>query len=122
MANDPLQPIIISSRRRKRRPRRRFLRIGPWVWRATIGALVLGVGGTLVMRAIEPYTMRHRLKQESARIRQSLAQAKEENHALKHQIDLLESGAGLELEARRLGYIRKGEIPLKVTVESQKSK
>ena len=112
MDHDSLQPIIITNRRR--RPRRRW-RIGRWLWRVAGVAAVAGLAVLVVSKAAQPYAMRHRQKLETLRLNQALAQAREQNTALKHQIQLLQSGAGMELEARRLGYIQPGEVPLQIS-------
>ncbi|MBW3624881.1 MAG: septum formation initiator family protein [Armatimonadetes bacterium] len=118
MDHDPLQPIIISNRRR-RRPKRRPMKLGPWVLRAGVMAVGLGIAGLFLAQAFEPYTMRHRQKQETRQLLDELADAREQNKSLNRQIRMLRSGAGLDLEARRLGYIRKGEIPLQITYQTQ---
>jgi cell division protein FtsB len=116
MSADPLEPIIITNRMNRRPPRRRRVRIGPWVWRAGLGAVILGVGGTLLTQAVEPYTMRHQQKLETSRLKQSLADAKAEHASLVRETELMKKGPGLEMEARRLGYIRQGEIPLQISI------
>jgi cell division protein FtsB len=113
---DALQPIIITNRKRRKRRR---LRLGPFFWRALLLVAGIAVLGTGAHRFVAPFTMRHRQKQETAHIRQALAQAEEENRLLKHQIQMLKSGKGLEMEARKLGYVRKGEIPLLITPASE---
>jgi cell division protein FtsB len=119
--NDPLQPIIITNRRRRRRPKRR-LRVGPWLMRAGLAALALGVSGFLLSRAFQPYTMRYRQVRQTRILLRELAEAKEQNRELQRKIGMLRSGEGLETEARKLGYIRKGEIPLQITFEAPSAK
>ena len=119
MEKDPLQPIIIPTQRRHRRRKRR-VRLGPWLWRAGIAAVFLGVMGVVLSRAFEPYSMRYRQKKETRALLEQLADLNEQNHSLKRQIENLRSGVGLEQEARRLGYIRKGEVPLQITFETPK--
>jgi cell division protein FtsB len=114
---DDLEPIILTNKRRRRRARRRMrLRLGPWVWRAGLAAVLLGVFGLFLARALEPYAMRFRQKQETRQLNRELAEATELNKQLKRQIQMLQSGQGLEVEARKLGYVRQGEIPLQVTL------
>lgn len=120
MDHDPLQPIIITSKHRRRRKAKRRVRLGPWIWRAALGAVVLGATGTLVTQAFQPYSMRYRQKQETREMLQQLAEVKEENRLLKLQIQNLRSGVGLEPEARKLGYIREGEVPLLITYDEPK--
>jgi cell division protein FtsB len=112
--NDPLQPIIITRDPRRRRPRRK-LRIGVWAWRVGLCTLAIAVGSSLLLRATEPYSMRHRQKQDTAELLKSLADAQEQNRSLKRQIEMMRSGQGLEIEARKLGYVKKGEIPLQIS-------
>jgi cell division protein FtsB len=116
VAHDPLQPIIISNkrtRRRIRRPRRKWP-IGRWVWRIGVGGVALTLGAAIVTVLAEPYAMRYRQKQETRDLQNQLAAARAENRALAHQMEQLKSGRGWEIEARRLGYIRKGEIPIQI--------
>ena len=118
MERDPLEPMIVRSHRHRRRQKRRVrVRLGKWVGRATLAAALLGVSGVIVARAVEPYTMRYRQTQETRKIRRDLEAAQAQNMELKRQIEMLRSGIGLELEARKLGYIKKGEIPLQITIE-----
>jgi cell division protein FtsB len=111
---EPLQPIIIKNEMRPRRRSKRRKKIGPALWRIGVYLVMGGITGTFFTKTLSPYAMRIRQKHETARLESQLNQAIEENKALKRQVKRLQSGEGLELEARRLGYVRAGEIPLQV--------
>jgi cell division protein FtsB len=88
------------------------------MWRVGICSLVLGLGSAAVVHGFQPYAMRHQQKRETAQLVQSLNDALEQNRTLKRQIESLRVGQGLEIAARKLGYVRKGEIPLQISIAS----
>jgi cell division protein FtsB len=51
-------------------------------------------------------------KSRLAELRERLNRAERQQKLLLHQIRLLQTPAGLEIEARNLGYIKPGEIPI----------
>jgi cell division protein FtsB len=51
-------------------------------------------------------------KSRLAELRERLNRAERQQKLLLHQIRLLQTPAGLEIEARSLGYIKPGEVPI----------
>ena len=115
MPRDPLQPMIITTRRK--RPRRRVrIRVLRLFGRAALYAAFVASAAAILSWIASPYALERHQKEETSNLNRDLARTKEENRSLKHRIELLRSGEGLEEEARRLGYVKKGEIPIRVTI------
>jgi hypothetical protein len=71
-----------------------------------MGMIHLGVQtGERWMRAQE-------MRRENARIERRLLQVQQENQRLRREAQALQTPHGMEREARRLGYLRPGEVPL----------
>ncbi len=117
MSKDPLEPIIITRTRKGRRPRRR-IKISAWIWRVGTATIALALVGRLASMGAEPYAKRLKQEAESAQLLATRDRLKDENAQLRRQIHRLGSGQGLDVEARSIGYIRKGEIPLLLTFDA----
>src|SRR5580765_6931914 len=65
--------------------------------------------GAIVRR---PFLIAGRMAQENQRLEERLLSLKLENQRLRRQAATLETRAGMEREARHLGYLRQGEVPL----------
>jgi hypothetical protein len=65
--------------------------------------------GAVVRR---PFLIAGRMAQDNQRLEERLLSLKLENQRLRRQAAVLETQAGMEREARRLGYLRQGEVPL----------
>src|SRR5882672_590559 len=65
--------------------------------------------GTAVRR---PFLIASRMAQDNQRLEERLLSLKLENQRLRMQAAALETPPGMEREARRLGYLRAGEVPL----------
>jgi DNA repair exonuclease SbcCD ATPase subunit len=71
-----------------------------------LGMIHLGVQtGERWMRAQE-------MRRENARIERRLLEVQQENQRLRREAQALQTPNGMEREARRLGYLRPGEVPL----------
>ncbi|MGC8833927.1 MAG: FtsB family cell division protein [Armatimonadota bacterium] len=60
----------------------------------------------------EPFRLLQKQKSQLIELRERLDRAEKRQKLLLHQIRLLQTPAGLEIEARNLGYIKPGEIPI----------
>lgn len=104
------------------RPRRRALRIRRLAYASL--AVIAGAGillcvGAAVGKMAKPYVVGHREGKEIAEIKRQIAEAESENRELKAAIEYLSTPAGVEVEARKLGWVKKGEIA--VVVERPRS-
>jgi hypothetical protein len=96
ITNQPNKP-------RARRARiRRILLLG--------SALFLGAWAFQVVR--RPFAVAAEMRAENARIEQRVLQEKLTSQVKRKQLRAMQSDAGMEREARRLGYVRKDELPL----------
>jgi hypothetical protein len=119
----PIQPPIVAplTGRAPGRPRWRLaLRAPsgrPWAWTLLWGGLALGASIRLGAIALDPIVATYRSSSEIRALRAEYAGAREANERLRRQIDFLRSRSGVEEEARRLGWVRAGELPLRIVVQ-----
>jgi len=59
-----------------------------------------------------PYATAGRMEAENAFLKAHNRRLELENQRLAHRISQLDTDAGMEREARKLGYVKKGEQPL----------
>ncbi len=111
-----------QARRKKSGPRagwkrpRRILSL--WARLALLGAVIvvsvfIGIG--IVAKAIRPYHEARAQTDQLARTRQASAALLAENAELTRHIAYLKTPQGVASEARRIGYLRPGELPIVVT-------
>lgn len=100
-----------------RRPRRI---LGLWA-RLTLLAIFIGVLGLaifgLVTKAIRPYREAGAQKGQMSITRRQIADIDRQNDALRRRIAYLQTDAGKTTEARKMGYVKPGEIP--IVIEGQ---
>ena len=65
-------------------------------------------------KASKPYVISYRESKDIAVIRKQIAEAEAENKSLKSQIGYLKTDRGKIVEARKLGFVRNGEISIVV--------
>lgn len=78
---------------------------------------LLGVAGCLLMAwfgtaAGGQFVKARFMRAENARIERRILELRLENQRLRKAVAALNTPQGMEREARRLGYVRPGEIPL----------
>jgi len=66
------------------------------------------------MKVARPYVISYTESKERSDIQRQIAQAEAENHALKQEIVHLDTPEGKEAEARKLGWVKQGEIAVVV--------
>jgi len=94
-----------------RPPRRRVSRARrPLVGLACMGGCVLV--GWVLTAAARPYVKAYQMRAENAHIERRILEMRLENQNLRKAVTALGTSQGMEREARRLGYIRPGEVPL----------
>lgn len=118
MAQRHLDPVFIrpSTRRRKRR---RLPRAGRWLPRVGRWLRPLGLWGAvtaglcaLVVSMADPVSTRLRQREELAATKARAHRLRQEKAALQETLRLLKTDSGKEIEIRKLGWIREGEIPI----------
>ena len=77
-------------------------------------ALVIFIVKAVVMKAARPYLISYNESKERSDIQQQIAQAKAENRALERDIIHLGTPEGKEAEARKLGWVKQGEVAVVV--------
>lgn len=100
-------PDMTESRAPRRRPSRSR--------RLLAGLAVLGgclVAGWALHVAAQPYVKAYRMRAENAQIERQILAMRQELQGLRKSVAALGTPQGMEREARRLGYLRPGEIPL----------
>ena len=99
---------------RRRRPRRSLLRHVIWpVAKVILVVAVAGFVGTLIVGKIaRPFQLCSAEGRDVSRMQSELATLKEENRALERQIGYLKTSRGIAEAARKLGYVKPGEITL----------
>ena len=107
--------------RKRPKTKRRFK--APRFLRVLLVLVVIAVGlylGWLVARKIsKPYVISYTESTEIASIQKQIADAKTENSQLKRDLEYLATPQGKEAEARRLGWVKKGETALVVQQPAQ---
>lgn len=117
MQKTEITPIILkthpSSRRQKRKARYAWLT-------PTLSLLFAILTGTALGTAIAHQRLQCQTAQRELQLlEKQLAEEKERQEWLKHQIRWMHTSSGLETAARRMGYIRPGEIPLCIREERE---
>ncbi len=108
----------ISIHRPKKRGRRTARRIlGLWARLAlltlAVGVLAVAAFG-LAAKAVKPYREAQRQTRQLARAQSEASALDSENDALRQRIAYLKTPQGQMEEARKMGYVRPGEIPFVV--------
>jgi len=117
-----IEPPIVTPLKGRAAPRARW-RLGarsvlrapggrPWAWTLLWGGLALAASVRLAAIALDPIVATYRASSEIRLLNASYQEARSRNEHLKRQIEYLNSRAGVEEEARRLGWVRAGELPL----------
>jgi len=75
-------------------------------------AAVICIVGTVVSKAARPYLISHAESKEISEINRQIAEANAENRALKKEIAYLSTPEGKEAEARKLGWVKAGEVAI----------
>lgn len=72
--------------------------------------LVLFIVSSMAAKAVKPYLIYHNEKKEIAEIQKQIALEKAENARLKRELRNLDTPLGKEVEARKQGWVKPGEI------------
>lgn len=99
---------------RRRRPKRSVFRsyVLPLLKVAVIVVAVVAVGGVVLAKIARPFQLWSREDREVQRIASELDALKKENADLQRQIKYLGTPQGIAQAARRLGWVKPGEITL----------
>lgn len=104
---------------RVRRPRRKS-KAGRWfriLLMLACFALVGFIAKAMIVKAVRPWWIDHNEKKESVQLQQQIDKAKAENRAIKRDIAYLDTPEGKIAEARRLGWVKQGEVAVVVPNE-----
>ena len=100
-------------------PRRRVRRRSVWnviVWPVVkygaLAAVIVSLAVVVAVRVARPLKLLNRESRETARIAADLESLKKENEALDRRIKYLQTPRGAAQAARKLGYVKPGEIML----------
>lgn len=77
-------------------------------------ALAFLIVRAMVMKAARPYLISYNESKERSEIQKQIAQAEAENRGLKRDIIYLDTAEGKEAEARKLGWVKTGEVAVVV--------
>lgn len=86
----------------------------PWAWTLLWGGLALAASLRLITIALDPILATYHSTIEIRTLEAEFETARRSNEHLRRQIAYLNSRAGIEEEARRLGWVRAGELPLRI--------
>jgi cell division protein FtsB len=120
--NNREEEISVRGQRRRRAARRPRRRLALWTRVALLGLAVsvmaLAVIG-LVAKAIRPYREASLQSRQLAETKQQISSLDSENDSLRRRIAYLKTSDGIIVEARKMGYLKSGEIPFVVEGLSQ---
>ena len=112
-----------SSDRGKARTRKsRFARAFRALFTFTLIACVLFCIGAFVAKASKPYLISYGESKEISDIKNQIADARAENMAIKKDIKYLSTPEGKEAEARKLGWVKEGEVALVIEPHESENK
>jgi cell division protein FtsB len=112
---ETLQNRVYKSPPRPRKRRRRFVwrkTVWPLVKLTTVAALAFFVVSAVVSWVAHPIKLLNSEYRETQRLACQLGDLKEQNAVLDRRIKHLKSAQGAEQVARKLGYVKPGEITL----------
>ncbi len=118
--DDLLEERAPVRTRRARRTHRRIL--GPWARLGLLGLaciVLLAAAFAVVAKVIRPYQQGRELHEQVAVLRMQLAAKQADNLDYERKLAYLKTPEGVATEARKLGYVRPGEIPVVVTNSTQ---
>ncbi len=101
---------------RRRRPRRSFWRryFWPSVRVSVLVVLFATVAWGITSKAARPFRLLSSESRETQQIARGLASLREENSAIERRIKYLKTTRGAAAAARKLGYVKPGEISILV--------
>ena len=124
MKKKPIRAKIKSTLQKKSRQLRpdknKYVRTALTVF---VVCLIVLAAGAVIAKVARPYVICYGESKETTKIRQQIAQAEAEKRTLSNQIKYLtdpkSKDKALEIEARKLGWVKDGEIALVVEPPSK---
>ncbi len=118
---------IMPKKQTTKRPKTRRMRTkrtkAPKLLRVLLVLTLLAAGGyclkATVCKLARPYLISHSESQEIVALQKQIASANIENIQLKRESELMGTPQGKEAEARKLGWVKKGEVALVVQQPDQ---
>lgn len=102
-------PLSVPGQRKSRAGITRCI---PSVRRLTLTLLCSGLAYGFVSSGVAPYVQAHRLNQEAAAVCRQIDAAKATQASLERRVADLQTTEGQQNEARRYGWVLKGEIAI----------
>lgn len=108
---------------RRRRPRRSVWRktVWPLIKYGSIAAVMVMMGSMVASKIIRPFKLYNQESRETQRLADELQAMKKENISLERRIKYLQTQKGSAQAARRLGWVKPGEITLVLPPKSDTS-
>jgi hypothetical protein len=114
----PVEPLIISRLQRATAAQiARDQARAKWRARASqlfLGAIVAAIGLRVLLMAMQPCLAAYRSARDIDQLRVQLRKEMDRHEHLKSQISFLQSNHGIEEEARKLGWVKTGEVSLQI--------
>lgn len=111
----------ISSRRSDRRKARLYRKRKTGrskLFRKMLGVfivlVIIAIIGLILSKATRPYRIGYAESKEIADVKNQISQAEAENKRLKQDIDYIKKPEGKMVEARKLGFVKEGEVAVVV--------
>jgi cell division protein FtsL len=106
-----IKPKRTASPKKRTSRKTRFTRVA---LTALAIAGVLFITGAVIGKAVKPYLVGYGENREIAQITDQIAQEEAQRRDLKRQIRHVQTPAGMEAEARKLGWVKEGEVAVVV--------
>lgn len=114
-----MNKVIHIKPRKTKKSRSRKTRFARIAVMSLAAAGVLFVAGSVIGKVLEPYVVGYGENREIAQVTEQIRQLEAERRDLKRQIRYVQTPAGMEAEARKLGWVKEGEVA--VVVENAKA-
>jgi cell division protein FtsL len=108
-----------KARIAKKRPTRRTKTIRVIVSSLVI-VIILAMAWKVVAKSIKPYRIGYSESKDIIEIKKQIAEAEAENKALKADIEYLKRPEGKLVEARKLGFVKEGEVAVVIEQPDRK--
>lgn len=108
----------VPPRRRRQRRKFRTTILSALKLAFVIGTVVV-LGALTVNKAIRPFKLFSREDRETQRIAAELRDLRKENSNIERRINYLKSPQGIAEAARKLGYVRPGEVTLVIPQDNE---
>lgn len=114
MADRPVRYKVYTAPARRLKRRKKPSRVlGVLITILGVCVLLLVVWLTLA-KLTKPYLISHGESKQIEEIEKQIAELEADNKKLREEIDYIKSPRGIEIEARKLGWVKEGEVAIVV--------